>query len=401
MIMRKTFCITIILCGLVLIFSCSQDPVFFTISTETAPVEPHIPGSPTNMVVFNRNGTPIMYVASGSLHWYANAGWDSPEYNIPQPGGKVIDLAATRDHLYALRIIDSGARTELRRIGHTENVWEDMEIADPKYTLLQSIYADPGTETLFAGAMNGNDSDFGIFYLNNITLNLLADRTELLSGAASPDGNVYYLSTWGKGIYRFNLLTKETEQLPGEKNRLFKGMLKLDDTIIAVERDGGEFFEVQDSGFRKIRYSNGNTVATDKYATGALALWQQNIAGGKKMLIAGIQGVLYTSTSSSYTHGYVEFDLEYTKNSDGWLVFTSTRRDNTPNITVDGNTDRYTATIGKHPINHFFQAPPEIDANMTFFASTQTNGLWSYRDRKGGPQWNAEGENEPILNINE
>jgi len=393
----KFFCNTVILFGLFLISSCGQHPIFYTISSETAPVKPLIPGSPTKMVVFERNGVPIMYVASGNLHWYAQTGedtgikpvWDSPEYNIPQPGGKVIDLAATREHLYALCIIDSGVRTELRRIGHTENVWEDMENVDPKYTLLQSIHADPGTDALFAGAMNSSDSDLAIFYLNNITLNLLVDKTELLTGAASMDGNVYYLSTCGKSIYKFNLSTKVTEPLTGEKNRLFTGMLKLDDAIIVVERDGGAFFEVQDSGFRKIRYSNGNTVATDKYATGALAVWQQNIAGGRKMLIAGIQGVLYTSTSSSYTHGYVEFDLEFTKN-DGWLVFTSTRRDNTPNITVDGNTDRYTATIGKHPINHFFQAPPEIDSNMTFFASTQTNGLWSYRTRKGEPQWNAE-----------
>jgi len=403
MMKNKFFCNTVILFGLLLISSCGQQPIFYTISSETAPVKPLIPGSPTKMTVFERNGVPIMYVASGSLHWYAQTGedtglksvWDSPEYDIPQPGGKVIDLTATRDHLYALCIIDSGVRTELRRIGHTEDVWEDIEIADSKYTLLQSVYAAPGTGALFAGAMNNSDSDFGIFYLDNITLNLLADKTELLSGAASLDGNFYYLSTWGKGIYRFDLSTKEFGQISdvqtgGKNNRLFKGMLKLDDTIIAVERDGGAFFEVQDSGFRKIRYSNGNTVATDKYATGALAVWQQNIAGGKRMLIAGIQGVLYTSTSSSYTHGYVEFDLDYTKNSDGWLVFTSTRRDNTPTITVDGNTDRYTATIGKHPVNHFFQAPESVDSNRTFFASTQTNGLWSYRTRAGEPQWNAE-----------
>jgi hypothetical protein len=77
-----------------------------------------------------------------------------------------------------------------------------------------------------------------------------------------------------------------------------------------------------------------------------------------------------------------------------WLVL-DPRGSISPDITVDGNTDRYTATIGKHPINHLFQTPNNIDPRMTFFASTQTAGLWSYRDRTGGWQWNAEGENEP------
>jgi len=66
-----------------------------------------------------------------------------------------------------------------------------------------------------------------------------------------------------------------------------------------------------------------------------------------------------------------------------------------PSITVNGLTDRYTATIGKHPLNYMYQASDKIDDNMTFFASTQAAGLWSYRNRGGGWQWNAEGANEP------
>ena len=175
------------------------------------------------------------------------------------------------------------------------------------------------------------------------------------------------------------------------------GMIQLEDEkIIVVERNGGVFFEVQESGFRQLRYSDGRTVATGRYSTGALALWQQviinddetpNYKDGKRMLVAGIQGGLFsTTTSSSYTHGYVEFEL----NPDGSLNLDPVSRDNSPSITVDGNTDRYTATIGKHPINYLYQTPPEVDANMIFFASTQTAGLWSYRDRTGGLQWNAE-----------
>lgn len=397
-------CRTVLLFGLVLLFSCEQRPIFYTISTEPAPVKPLIQGSPTNIVVFERKGVPIMYVASGSLHWYAktsgatgNPEWDSSEYNIPQPAGKVICLAATSRYLYALCIIGTGVSSVLRRIGNNNDTWEDMVIEGSTYTLSQSIFAD--NDQLFAVAMNNSGSDYGIFYLDGFEnkLKLLKGGTELLTGAASRGGNIYYLST-RKGIYKsdFSTTTKETQPLGGTEaedyNRIFMGMIKLDNnTIVAVERDGGAFFEVQESGIRRIRYSGGDTVATGRWANGTLALWQEVTPGGRKLLIAGINGGLYSSTtSSSYTHGYVEIDLEYNTQVNGWIAFTSARRDNTPSITVDGNTDRYTATIGKHPINCLFQAPSEIDPNMTFFASTQTTGLWSYRNRSGGPQWNAE-----------
>jgi hypothetical protein len=420
MIMMKTnlFCKTVILFGLFLVFSCAQDPIFYTIYNEPVPEKPRIQGSPTNMAVFKRNDVPLMYVASGSLHWYAKTDggtgpdskwWDSAEYRIPQPGGKIIGLAATNDHLYALCIIGSGVSTVLRRIGAADGQWQDIIIDGNQYTLIQSIFADK--DALFAGTMN-NNGNYGIRYLvddplNGPTLRLLnkdTENTEMLSGAVRR-GEFHYLSTRGKGIYKVATDISSVEQLAdldnsedeGRRNRLFMGMIQLEDgKIFVVERNGGAFFEVQESGFRLLRYSDGRTVATGRYSTGALALWQEVIRddngqnpqpGVKKMLVAGIQGGLYSTTiSSSYTHGYVEFEL----NPDGSLNPDPVRRDNSPSITVDGNTDRYTATIGKHPINYLYQTPREVDANMIFFASTQTAGLWSYRNRTGGLQWNAE-----------
>jgi len=418
----------IIFFGLACIFSCRQDPIFFTISTETVPKKPRIEGSPTNMAVFKRNGVPVMYVASGSLHWYARmdegsgdvSGWDLPEYRIPQPGGNIVGLAATDSHLYTLCLSGSGVDTVLRRIGHDEDVWQDVQSGESSYTSIQVIYAD--TEMLFAGA--SSSVDFGILYLkdnaaNVQTLQLLEGDTGMLSGAASRDG-VHYLSTRGKGVYKvaeddISSVARLAELVPKtdedgnvsmeevESNRLFMGMIQLaaDGPIIAVERGGGAFFEVKESGFRLLRYSNGDAVATGRFATGALAVWREAVInddappqpGDKKMLIAGIQGGLFNTTTSSYTHGYVEIELDsdFSLNDEGWLVLNSFRRDISPSITVHGNTDRYTAGIGKRPINHLFQAPTDIDTIMTFFASTQTAGLWSYRDRaNGGWQWNAE-----------
>jgi hypothetical protein len=390
------FCKTVFLAGLVLIFSCNQDPIFYIISTEPAPVRPRIQGSPTNMVVFVRNGVSIIYVASGSLHWYANLGagtkaeWDLTEYKIEQPSkDKIIGLAATKNYLYSLSISDSTEiRTVLQRIGHTDSVWEVVENYDPTYTNIQTIFADPEEDMLFAGVMNKNDGDnYGILYLlddNASEPKLLIQNTKELSGAVFKD-NTYFLSTRGTGIFRVDS-SLGVIPLSGGTDKIFMGMIKLNDNqIIAVERDGGAFFQVDQTGLTPIVYSNGETVKTDRYATGALWSWKDS-NDDPKILTAGIQGDLYNS-SSSYTYGYVEFDLDL----NGSLNPTTKRPDgNTPNITVRGFTDRYTATIGKHAINHFFQAPFEIDENRTFFASTQTSGLWSFRERSGGWQWNAE-----------
>ncbi|MDR2575285.1 MAG: hypothetical protein LBC52_02460 [Treponema sp.] len=421
-----------------LVFSCSQDPIFYTISTEPIPVKPRIQGGPTNMTVFERTYSgkkvSIMYVASGDLHWYAKAergagepGWDSAEYKIPQPGGKVIGLAATGEHLYALCIIGTGVTTVLRRIGPAEDDWSTVPLETGiRYRLVQSIFANG--ERLFAGAMSNNSTDYGILYLKDSSsaapsLGLLASDTEMLSGAARL-GAFHYLSTRGKGVYKIaeaafsnvtgpngmdisqlqELVRKKDEDgiEPAGVNYLFMGMIQLegeDGAIIAIERNGGTLFEVKEIGFTRIRYSNGANAASGRFATGALALWRQVIRGDdgqnpkpgeKRMLIAGIQGGLFsTTTSSSFTHGYVEIELDTVTFEDGWLVLNN-NRNISPDLTVDGNTDRYTATIGKHPINHMYQTSQEIDVNMTFFASTQTAGLWSYRDREGGWQWNAE-----------
>jgi len=434
---------TVILSGLLTVFSCNQDPIFFKISTETEPKKPHIPGAPTKMVVFQRNGIPIMYVASGRLHWYTKkgiapgvSGWDSESagYKIEQPGGKIIDLAVTAKYLYALSISSSGATTTLRRIGHAEDTWTEISAGTSRFNSIQTIFADPVTNRLFAGAFDitsvvypSTYIDYGILSLDDSTatteLNLLdinndnsRKNSELLSGAAFLD-DTYYLCTRGNdssnshtgGVFMITqadlsankpatqvneIKLFKTDSL--ENNRLFMGMIKLDDqnAIIVIERDGGDFFEVRSSGFRRIKYKNNDDIVrTGRYSTGALAVWQNVNNAGEKRFVAGIQGGLYsTTTSSSYTHGYAEFDYTFYRNG-AWLEFDSTRRDTKPSETVDSLTDRYSSTIGKHPINYMYQVPVAIDPAMIFFASTQTAGLWSYRYREpDGPQWNAETE---------
>jgi hypothetical protein len=425
--------------------SCSHDPIFFIISTETAPKPPRIEGAPTNMVVFERNGTNVVYVASGRIHSYARTPgapetnsprWDLRAHRIPSPGGKIISLAVTKDRLYALCLNGESLNATLHYIGHSGG-WERVKSNVSGYPFIQSIYTDPETNRLFAGARKRDSTTYALLYLDDDdTWKILRSETAMLTGIVcrkeiqgqeeeeepeeeqeqgqelelgqgqeQEEVNIFYLCTNGRGIFRVSEtdLMADTGEIPlsqlvnmrngeiGNSSISFMGMIKLEDedgTIIAVERNGGGLYEVfQDNTFSQMRNSSGSSIRTGRFATGALALWEDTSHSMKK-LVAGIQGGLFSTSSSSYTNGYVEFDLLYPS---GAFDRDSPRRDSNRLQTVN-NTDRYSTSLGKHPINHLFQAPPDIDINMTFFASTQTAGLWSYKDRpdNGGWQWNAE-----------
>ena len=386
--------VTVILSGLLMVFSCNQDPIFFKISHETLPEKPRVQGGPTNIVEFERNGTFIMYVASGSLHWYTGAsGWDSPGYYIPPLSGRVIGLAATMDHLYALCISEPGVIATLWRIGHTETFWTNIPIIDSTYILIQTIYADPDTDRLFAGARNNKGNDYGILVCDPTPpaslpfLRLLQGNTEMLTGAASDTSGNYYLSTGfpdtGKkgGVYKVDSALSSITHLGGGN---LMGMIKLKDpakTIIVIERENGMLYMVTVTGV----FPLGLAAAINKWTTGAMAIWENVVNPAEKMLIVGIQGGLYsTSSSSSFKHGYVEFYLT----AAGALDPTRPRND-PPTITV-ANSDQYQGSLGKHPINFMHQTSTAVDPNRLFFVSTQAAGLWSYKRRSDGLQWNAE-----------
>jgi len=446
----KGFC-AILLLGITAV-SCRQDPIFYIITTETAPIPPRIPGSPTNMVVFERNylsdpadpgsekTIPLLFVASGSLHWYGgdpfNPGWDG-DYGIPQPAGRVISLAVTENRLYALCLHGNSLIATLQYIGRTGG-WNTIS-GIGEYPSIQSIYStysgQPGEQgQLFAGASISSKTSitYAILYLENDTLKVLKRETSMLSGAVYRNSNdTYYLCTRGDGIFHvgktnlaantvsqlknINFVSREepillypgnpddpddppvygtvivTEPVEDVSNILFMGMIKLKDSaesIIAIERTTrrGTLYEVLESEelaayFSPIIYSNNSVATIGTFAIGALALWQDRDEYVKK-LVVGRQGTL---SSTSYNNGYVEFYLRSDNSFD---------KDNATRFmdTVHGNTDRYSTNLGKHPINHLFQVPREVDDNMTFFASTQAAGLWSYRNRpgNGGWQWNAE-----------
>ena len=428
-----TIFFTICALGIFTLFTCNQNPLFYDIATAPPPEKALIGGTPTNMVVFERKGAMAMFTATDTrIFWYAKENnndtdeenwesqWNLDEYHTPDPEGRIVALAATSQHLYAL-CHTGGTGTILRRIGQTGDLWEDITINAGDYTLLQTVYASSGK--VFAGArLNSRETeDYAILYLDGTVLRILEAETSMLTGAASRLENgalIHYFSTQGSGIYQAddstNTVTQLTEAEPDDpenprNNRAFVGLILLPNNsgIIAVERTGGNFFEVSTNGtFKPMVYKeDGEPVLTDgeptpiqtaRYANGALAIWRNRTYQPPEpngpapydatMLIAGIQtGIV----SASYTYGYVEFDIDPVS---GFLDETSIRRDPGRLQTIPEDTQgAYSLTLGRHPVNHLFQAPLDVDNNMTFFASTQSNGLWSLRNRpQTGIHWNAE-----------
>jgi len=400
--------------------SCGRDPIFHIIASETAPVPPLIRGGPTQMVVFDwssdgENRVPVLFIASGGLFWYSatnherdgegniiagtNAGWQK-NIGIPgRPSGRIIDIAATQSHLYILNMEGTGVSTSILRLESGGGSWERVGFSGSGN--IQTIFADPQGERLFAGEQRGGvnfiwylaDGDMALRplptdsrYVNEQPV----DHTGLLSGVVFRDGS-YFLTT------RNGVLKVGGGWLTGDDMaRTFMGMIKLPDgTIIAIARAGGFLYRVNGDSLERIPVGD-DFMRAGRDATGALALWdevdsQGNVNLERRMLIVGIQGSRHATT---FINGYVEFSL----NEDGSLDTDAARREaGSPGglWTVD-DTARYRTSLGRLPVNHLFQTPREIDVGMTFFASTQTSGLWSYRDLgrdAGGWQWNAEADN--------
>ena len=384
-------------CGLavLLLGTCDQAPIFDMISREVKPREPRIKGVPTKMVVFDRAGSGTgwgMYAADSSLHRYAkNAGgttdWD--EGDIPQPpGDDIFDLAATATRLYALVNVDS---PKLYRFDRTN--WTEVGFASGNdgYSRFQAIYGEcdsegkPVSDNLYVGARNSS-GDYAVFSTGSTSsLTRLGTATGLLTGAAY-DGSYHYISTEGGGVYRAatssgtptGTFTQITSGLS------VTGMIRINDSgpveIIAL-CGNGDLYKVSGSGATKA----GNAGIT---LTGGAAVWTD---GAATLLLLAVRS---SASVSNSTYGYREIVL-----SSGVLpADPSVKEPGTAPSTVDDN-KRYRDTIEPKPVNAIFQAPDEIDASRVLFASVQgrgtardntDGGLWSYRNRSGVNQWNAE-----------
>jgi hypothetical protein len=429
--------------------ACNQDPIFYAISQEVKPRLPRVPGTPTAMVLFYRQyenpegvteRVPVVYIASTTtLNWYAkpesgnpddadkswekeegDKWWNTAKGKVEQPGGagNIIGLAVAGDYLYALY------QKEIKRIkwdSKPDDEWDDVDsaVADTQEIRFDTIFSS-GDRIFIGGRLPQKDKSIpcAILYVDGDgKIQLLKGDTHLLKGVAF-NGTSHFLcvnNLYDTGGSIFKLSSPEAADLveitnsedATKSNLPFMGIISLEDdpggpnnTIVAMDRPG-MMYTIDDTGdtFTSTKKSIGRS-------TGALALWRDpapeewgtwvpndpSTLPRPKLLLAGYQGELILTISTGYTNGYFEFDFVW---KDGTLDtgaddFHDPGKTGINEITTVDNNERYVSTIGKYPINSFFQTPRDIDENMTLFVSTINEGLWSYRSREGSLQWNAE-----------
>jgi hypothetical protein len=366
---------------------------------------------PTNFVVFEGR----MYVASGndlfSYKYEKSAPKDSWKNEI-SPGGNILQIASTGDNLYALCTTDKNndGKTIVKRMDKDNSTWIPMGGVLDDYAKIQNIYAAGGVLFVWAALSTSNYNN-NILYIKDTqdAKNIMdnQDDTGLITGAAF-NGTSYFLPFISKktdkdkinGVYRIDDLNGVVKtiifknSLGNDVNIHFNGIINLGNganTILLISRNG-EIYTVNDS-IEKI-----TGIFMGRLSTGALAIWRENDQPDcKKLLLAGRQDSLYYSSTYGYSYGYMELELDDAGIKPGSNFIEPGRNSvNAQSVSTLTDYERYKSSIGKYPLNFIFQTPPDIDSNMTLFASTQTNGVWSYRVRENEQKyWNAEGEDEP------
>jgi hypothetical protein len=345
--------------------ACKQEPLFWYINQEYPPIDPIISGAPTEIVEVGGVGGGV-YVANRESLWKYDSNQDQWK-GIFKPPGAIIAIAATTTDLYVL--VDGGT---IHRSSDGEHWNPPVHISGA-----QKIY---GANTkLFVG-------DGAAVYDYTAPSIPITGAGGLLRGAAW-DGTAYYICTtkmWGNentGIFTISGTTA-TSEYPGS----FKGIIAAGSIIVAVT---GDTIIYKDSGVY-------TAILIGVSFTGGMAYWEwtdSSLTIHKKILLG-----LQKNGSGTYRYGYREFDLDGLKK---WNVYVPGNTDNgTRTTSIDpGSTE--TSAIGKHPVNALYVVtplpgpPPKPTSEDSLgrpiiFASTQKDGVWSYRARRGIPQWNGE-----------
>ena len=374
--MKKHFLYTLFLVTVILFLCTCRDPIYYYISQEEELLEPLIKGSPTNFVNFNGN----MYVASGAnLYKYHGTNHDTNMgiWTDIRLSGNIFSLTVAGGRMYALcqspnRKVLMVSDDAVNWYALTETGNHNVQIVYEANDMLFIATGEIGSYNIFVYDGAGNLREIA-----NVGYNLL-------TGAAF-DGTYYYLTTkdmisgYGGFIYSIT----ETGLVSGRATALdhanpYTGIINTGSVIYTITRNGSLYIVSNNA----IYIVTGITL-NGRLATGALGIWEdKEDSDSNKMLLAGRQDTLGSSFRSGYTFGYMEAPLDASGNIAGNFDEPGKFYPSTVNV---GDHGRFISTIGKYPVNHFFQADDGI-----LFASTQQNGVWSYRWRKSGKIWNAE-----------
>jgi hypothetical protein len=211
------------------------------------------------------------------------------------------------------------------------------------YSMIQGLYGEGGS--VMAGAMRPGSDAYAVLTVSGNSLSLLRTIPYPLTGVSGS-----YYATSG-GIFTSGGLITGSGSYGG-----IAGIISTSRGVIAVT-SSGTILQVSGSGVT----AHGTSVPF----TGALAVYNR---GSVNLLLLGIKG-------STYDLGYREMRL----NGSDWAI--NTPGDLAPDSSV-ADRDKYRATLGQHAVSslHYYS-----NGNV-LFASTQKDGLWSYRNN----EWNAE-----------
>jgi len=391
--MKKNFIVIFAVVIAAILITCNE-PVFYMVSKEAPKVEPLIEGSPTNFVIFDN----AVYVASGEKIFSTEGkvegeGKDRKViFSIYSPPdfGRVIYLASTTDYLYAVCLTDDSANKKtkgiLKRSKKPSSGWDTIYDADN----VQSVFA-AGKDIFICTMYYGSDNKekFKILHSEE-SLSLSSNdflpikdglSTELrgVIGIDDPTNPTKFLLCAGSlynvvnnsGTIVINLFGVEKTKA----DDYFMGIVNINSTIgiAAVDRSGKLFRINNNSGILTAPEERFGSYSTNQKATGSIATC---IIGSTNFLLIGRQDMSY-STSSGYTHGYLE--IVYDNND-----FISDRKEPGKDApTTTDSYDAYISSIGKNPVNHIIQIPSSIDVeqNKIILASSQSTGVWRLLDK--------------------
>ncbi|MDR1418849.1 MAG: hypothetical protein LBI86_00550, partial [Treponema sp.] len=243
-------------------------------------------------------------------------------------------------------------------------------------------------------------SNYAIFYTDSTrnALTLLADKTQYITGVAADGyaGGSFFIATAGTGIYKVAWQASGTPLapaalVPGTEWLNISGIVNLGDMVVsdtAVEQPGSEITAIARSGVlyditASAAAIRGSISRMSKWSR-SLSLWQDPVDSSKRSLLINLDG-------EYSTYGYGEIPLLSSGGvfglGGGHVTCAKPGAGGSNPYTDSGDYDN---SIGKYSINQMMQAPYSVDTRMTLFAATVQNGLWSYKLREDGWQWNME-----------
>jgi hypothetical protein len=430
-----------------LLGTCTMEPLFYYTHLEYPPIKPIINGAPSKIVTAGN----YLYAANRNGLWkyeypYGGArSWES--MGMPSGESHIKTLAAAGTNLYLLG--ETGAIHEwngtswssvplkIGKIQQIHGAGTRLFAGDGKnvyeISSMSSFTLFPGPEGLLSGAVYDGSSAYYISVSDgdNPGVFQIASSSKLTSerimGIVWFDGKLTAVDTSGNihtdiagspdtistGVHFTGALAVKRASVriivrnTGTSSQaLTTGTYGYNagggtfaftiNTAITVPAGGRQVFIAQAQGDGKYQVSGASNQSafTGGPALAASVVYdvEENTATCAGILLLGIAA----GGSGTFRCGYRELDLnDILLHSPGDSGISTAYPSGRP-TSIDPST-KNTAAIGNYPVNALMILPDSDSGDAAgrpvILASTQQNGLWSYRFRRTEPQWNGENNN--------